>query len=165
MLRLVLGVTVWLTVRRTVMVHSKLCIGKTLNSFSELGRELNAFEQRIFVQLNVVSSSGGVGDGVMTMIRMSVATVTASLASEISLCAVRVYNHHLGRHNWRCNSSVNLLNRLQRHWCCKMESLTQKIQGTGIWRNQLCLYSWKEEIQVKVKVNKSKSTGKHPKQV
>ena len=98
----------------------------------------------------------GVGDGVMTMIRMSVATVTASLAAEISLCAVRVYNHHLG---WHCNRSINLLNWLQRHWCCKMESLTQKVLGwTGIWRNQLCLYSWKEEIQVKVK-------GKHPKQV
>ena len=97
------------------MVNSELCIGKTFNSFSKLGRELNAFEQRIFVQLNVVSSSGGVGDGVMTMIRMSVATVTASVAAEISLCAVRVYNHHLGRHKWRCNRSINLLNWLQRH--------------------------------------------------
>ena len=42
----------------------------------------------------------------MTMIRMSVATVTASLAAEISLCAVIVYNHRLGRRKWRYNRSV-----------------------------------------------------------
>ena len=40
------------------------------------------------------------------MIRMSVATVTASLAAKISLCAVRVYNHHLGWHKGRCNHSI-----------------------------------------------------------
>ena len=42
----------------------------------------------------------------MTVIRMSVATVTASLASKISLCAVMVYNHRLGRRKWRYNRSV-----------------------------------------------------------
>ena len=42
----------------------------------------------------------------MTLIRMSVATVTASLAGEISLCAVIVYNHRLGRRKWRYNRSI-----------------------------------------------------------
>ena len=42
----------------------------------------------------------------MTVIRMSVATVTASLAAEISLYAVIVYNHRLGRRKWRSNRSV-----------------------------------------------------------
>ena len=42
----------------------------------------------------------------MTVIRMSVATVTASLATEISLCAVIVYNHRLGRRKWRYNRSI-----------------------------------------------------------
>ena len=42
----------------------------------------------------------------MTVIRMSVATVTASLATKISLCAVIVYNHRLGRRNWRYNRSI-----------------------------------------------------------
>ena len=42
----------------------------------------------------------------MTVIRMSVATVTASLAAEISLCAFIVYNHCLGRRKWRYNRSV-----------------------------------------------------------
>ena len=42
----------------------------------------------------------------MTVIRMSVATVTASLAAEISLCAVIVYNHRLGRRKWRYNHSI-----------------------------------------------------------
>ena len=44
----------------------------------------------------------------MTVIRMSVATVTASLAAEISLCAVIVYNHHLGWRKWRYNHSIKL---------------------------------------------------------
>ena len=39
----------------------------------------------------------------MTVSRMSVATVTASLAAEISLCAVIVYNHRLGQ---RYNRSI-----------------------------------------------------------
>ena len=43
----------------------------------------------------------------MTVIRMSVATVTASLAAKVSLCAVTVYNHRLGRRKRRCNRSVN----------------------------------------------------------
>ena len=42
----------------------------------------------------------------MTVIGMSVATVTASLAAEISLCAVIVYNHRLGRRKWRYNRSI-----------------------------------------------------------
>ena len=42
----------------------------------------------------------------MTVIRMSVATVTASPAAEISLCVVIVYNHRLG-------VITALLNRLQ----------------------------------------------------
>ena len=42
----------------------------------------------------------------MTVIRMSVANVTASMAAEISLCAVIVYNHRLGRRKWRYNRSV-----------------------------------------------------------
>ena len=42
----------------------------------------------------------------MTVIRMSVATVTASLAAEISLCAVIVYNHRLGRRKWRYDRSI-----------------------------------------------------------
>ena len=42
----------------------------------------------------------------MTVIRMSVATVTVSLAAEISLCAVIVYNHRLGRRKWRYNRSI-----------------------------------------------------------
>ena len=42
----------------------------------------------------------------MTVIRMSVATVTASLAAEISLCTVIVYNHRLGRRKWRYNRSI-----------------------------------------------------------
>ena len=42
----------------------------------------------------------------MTVIRMSVATVTASLAAKISLCAVIVYNHRLGRRKWRYNRSI-----------------------------------------------------------
>ena len=42
----------------------------------------------------------------MTVIRMSVATVTASLAAEISLCSVIVYNHRLGRRKWRYNRSI-----------------------------------------------------------
>ena len=42
----------------------------------------------------------------MTAIRMSVATVTASLATKISLCAVIVYNHCLGRHKWRYTRSI-----------------------------------------------------------
>ena len=42
----------------------------------------------------------------MTVIRISVATVTASLADKISLCAAIVYNHRLGRRKWRYNRSV-----------------------------------------------------------
>ena len=42
----------------------------------------------------------------MTMIRMLVATVTASLAAEISLCAVIVYNHRLGWRKWHYNRSI-----------------------------------------------------------
>ena len=42
----------------------------------------------------------------MSMIRMSVATVTASMAAKISLCAVTVYNHRLGRSNWCYNRSI-----------------------------------------------------------
>ena len=42
----------------------------------------------------------------MTVIRMSVATVTSSLAAEISLCAVIVYNHRLGQRKWRYNRSI-----------------------------------------------------------
>ena len=42
----------------------------------------------------------------MTVIRMSVATITASLAAEISLYAVIVYNHRLGRRKWRYNRSI-----------------------------------------------------------
>ena len=42
----------------------------------------------------------------MTVIRMSVATVTASLAAEISLCAVIVYNHRLGRRKRRYDRSI-----------------------------------------------------------
>ena len=39
----------------------------------------------------------------MTVVRMSVATVTTV---EISLCAVIVYNHRLGRRKWRYNHSI-----------------------------------------------------------
>ena len=42
----------------------------------------------------------------MTVSRMSVATVTASLAAEISLCSVIVNNHRLGRGKWRYNRSI-----------------------------------------------------------
>ena len=42
----------------------------------------------------------------MTVIRMLVATVTSSLATEISLCAVIVYNHRLGRRKWCYNRSI-----------------------------------------------------------
>ena len=44
----------------------------------------------------------------MTVFMMSVAIVTASLATKISLCAVIyiVYNHRLGRPKWRSNRSV-----------------------------------------------------------
>ena len=42
----------------------------------------------------------------MTVIRMSVATVTASLPTKISLCVVRVYNHHLGHRMWHCNHFI-----------------------------------------------------------
>ena len=44
----------------------------------------------------------------MTGIRVLVATVTvtASLATEISLCAVIVYNHRLGRRKWCYNRSI-----------------------------------------------------------
>ena len=42
----------------------------------------------------------------MTVIRMSIATVTALLATEISLCAVIVYNHRLRRRKWRYNRSI-----------------------------------------------------------
>ena len=42
----------------------------------------------------------------VTVIRMSVATVTASLAAEISLCPVIVYNHRLGRRKWRYNRPI-----------------------------------------------------------
>ena len=42
----------------------------------------------------------------MTVIRMSVATVTVSLATEISLCALIVYNHRLGWHKWHYNHSI-----------------------------------------------------------
>ena len=51
---------------------------------------------------------GGGGEEVlltMTIIRMSVATVTASLAIKISLCAVIVYNHSLGQCKWCYNRS------------------------------------------------------------
>ena len=41
----------------------------------------------------------------MTMIRMSVAAVTVSLAAKISLCTVIVYNHRLG---WHYNGSIKL---------------------------------------------------------
>ena len=40
--------------------------------------------------------------------RMLVATVTASLAAEISLCAVIDYNHCLGWHKWCYNCSIKL---------------------------------------------------------
>jgi len=49
----------------------------------------------------------------MTVIRMSVATVTASLAAEISLCAVIVYNHRLGQRKWRYNRSIKPAPELQ----------------------------------------------------
>ena len=42
----------------------------------------------------------------MTTIRMSVATVTASLATKISLCAVIVHNHRLGRRKGRYNRCI-----------------------------------------------------------
>ena len=42
----------------------------------------------------------------MTVIRMLVATVTASLAAKMSLGAVIVYNHCLGRRKWRYNRSI-----------------------------------------------------------
>ena len=42
----------------------------------------------------------------MTLIRLSVVTVTASLAAKISLCAGIVYNHRLGRRKWRYNCSI-----------------------------------------------------------
>ena len=42
----------------------------------------------------------------MTVIRMSVVIVTASVAAKISLCAVIVYNHRLGRRKWRYNCSI-----------------------------------------------------------
>ena len=48
----------------------------------------------------------------MTVIGMSVATVTASLAAEISLCAVIVYNHLLGRRKCVITVITALLNRL-----------------------------------------------------
>ena len=44
----------------------------------------------------------------MTVITMSVATVTASLAAEISLCAVIDYNHRLGWRKWCYNRSIKL---------------------------------------------------------
>ena len=44
----------------------------------------------------------------MTGIRMLVATITTSLATEISLCAVIVYNHRLGWRKWRYNRSIKL---------------------------------------------------------
>ena len=44
----------------------------------------------------------------MTVIRMLVAIVTASLAAKISLHAVIVYNHHLGQHKWHYNRSIKL---------------------------------------------------------
>ena len=50
----------------------------------------------------------------MTVIRMSVATVTASLAAEVSLCAVIVYNHRLGRRKWRYNRSIEPASLAQR---------------------------------------------------
>ena len=54
----------------------------------------------------------------MTMIRMSVATVTASLAAEISLCAVIVYNHRLGRRKWCYNRSIKPApGTSDRAWC------------------------------------------------
>ena len=37
---------------------------------------------------------------------MSVASVSASLAAKISLCAVIVYNHRLARRKWRYNRSI-----------------------------------------------------------
>ena len=43
---------------------------------------------------------GGVGVGevsTMTVIRVSVTSVTASMAAKILLCTVIVYNHRLGR--------------------------------------------------------------------
>ena len=42
----------------------------------------------------------------MTVIRMSVATATASMTAKISLCAVIVYNDRLGRRKWRYNRSI-----------------------------------------------------------
>ena len=59
----------------------------------------------------MVTTRGGGGGGVevlytMTVSRMSVATVTASLAAEISLCDVIVYNRCLGRRKWRYNRSI-----------------------------------------------------------
>ena len=40
------------------------------------------------------------------MIRMSVATVTTSLAVKMSLCTVIVYNHCLGQCKWHYNLSI-----------------------------------------------------------
>ena len=47
----------------------------------------------------------------MTVIRMSVATVTASMATKISFCVVRVYNHHLGQRKWHCNRFIKPADR------------------------------------------------------
>ena len=44
----------------------------------------------------------------MTVIRMSVATVTTSLAAKLSLCAVVVYNHRLGWCKCCYNHSIKL---------------------------------------------------------
>ena len=44
----------------------------------------------------------------MTVIRMLVATVTTSLATKVSLCAVRTYNCCLGWRKWLYNLSIKL---------------------------------------------------------
>ena len=64
----------------------------------------------------------------MTVIRISVATATTSMAAEISLCAVIVYNHRLGRRKWRYNRSIkpapDLWSPSQRNLICPNSDTT-----------------------------------------
>ena len=75
----------------------------------------------------------------MTVIRMSVVNVTASLAAEISVCAVIVYNHRLGRRKGCYNCSIKpapgQLRGDKINWKGRTEKLCI-IASENLWRSE-----------------------------
>ena len=94
----------------------------------------------------------------MTVIRMSVATVTASLATEISLCSVIVYNHRLGRRKWRYNRSIKPAVDTQ-NYCTQWQELEPLSGHTKLLHTVARIGSAALEVVVPFKATKISHTG------